>query len=267
MLRDVIRFEWRYHTRQIAFPVGVLAFLGLGYALPVLGYGPTGTHLNSPFVVMQSVGLMSLLTVFVLTVFCANAVSRDAEHGMREIVYATSVGKLRYLAARFLGALGAAATVFAFVGVGLYLAPLLAGLDPARLGPQRPLAYLWAMAVMGLPNLLFAGAVIFAIAVLTRSVLASYVASVCLYMTYMVVAMLIGSPLMAGARPQSPQSMARAALLDPFGISAFFQQTWYWTPAQRNTQLLALSGYVLANRLLVVGVAVALLVATYRLFS
>ncbi|HEX8244318.1 MAG TPA: hypothetical protein VF541_12495, partial [Longimicrobium sp.] len=267
MLREVIRFEWRYHTRQVAFPVGVLFFLGMGYMLPVLGYGPAGTHLNSPFVVMQSVGLVSLLTIFVLTVFCANAVSRDAEHGMKEIVYATSVGKLRYLAARFVGAMAASAAVFCFTLVGLFVAPMVARLDPAGLGAPHPLAYLWALLVMALPNMLFAGAVIFAVAVLSRSVLASYVGSVFLYMLYMVVAMMIGSPLMAGATPQSPQAMARAALLDPFGISAFFQQTWYWTPAQRNTQLLALDGYFLANRLLVVALTAAILVVTWRLFS
>ena len=95
MLRDVIRFEWRYHTRQLAFAVGVVLFFGLGYALPVLGYGPAGTHLNAPIAVMQSVGLLSLLSIFVLTVFCANAVTRDAEHGMREIVHATPIGKFR----------------------------------------------------------------------------------------------------------------------------------------------------------------------------
>ncbi|HEX7958019.1 MAG TPA: hypothetical protein VF508_13810, partial [Pyrinomonadaceae bacterium] len=267
MLRDVIRFEWRYHTRQVAFPVGALMSLGLGFVLPVLGYGPPGTHLNSPFVVMQSVGLLSLLTVFVLTVFCANAVARDAEHGMREIVYATSVGKLRYLTARFAGAMAAALTVFSCTVLGLYLAPVVAELDPARLGAPDPLAYLWALLVMALPNMLFAGAVIFALAVLTRSVLASYVGSVFLYMLYLVVAMIIDSPLMAGSTPQTPQLMALAATLDPFGISAFFQQTWYWTPAQRDTQLLALDGYFLLNRLLVLGLAAAILSVTYRVFS
>lgn len=267
MLREVIRFEWRFHTRQVAFAVGVALFLGLGYALPVLGYGPSGAHLNSPFVVMQSVGLLSLLGIFVLTVFCASAVSRDAEHGMREIVYATPVGKLRYLAARFAGAMAAAVAVFSVALVGLFLAPLAASLDPAKLGQPNPLAYLWALGVMALPNLLFSGAVVFAVAVLSRSVLASYVASVFLYMLYMVVGMLIGSPLFAGARPQPPGAMARAAVLDPFGISAFFQQTWYWTPAQRNTQLLALDGWFLVNRVLVVLVSVAVLAVTCRLFS
>ena len=267
MLPEVIRFEWRYHTRQIAFPVGVLMAFGMGYILPVLGYGPAGTHLNSPFVVMQSVGLLSLLTIFVLTVFCANAVARDAEHGMKEIVYATSVGKLRYLTARFVGAVSAALTVFCFTVVGLYLAPLVGKVDPSKLGDPYPLAYLWALLVMALPNILFAGAVIFALAVLTRSVLASYVGSVFLYMLYMVIGMMIDSPLMAGSAPQSPQTLAWAAILDPFGISAFFQQTWYWTPLQRDTQLLALDGYFLINRLLVLGVAAALLLITYRVFS
>jgi ABC-type transport system involved in multi-copper enzyme maturation permease subunit len=267
MLRELIRFEWRYHTRQVAFAVGVVFFLGLGWALPVLGYGPSGAHLNSPFVVMQSVGLLSLLGIFVLTVFCASAVSRDAEHGMKEIVYATSVGKFRYLAARFAGAMAAAVAAFSFALAGLSLSPLVASLDPAKLGAPHPLAYLWALLVMALPNLLFSGAVVFAVAVLSRSVLASYVASVFLYMLYLVVGMLIGSPLMAGAKPQPPGAMARAALLDPFGISAFFEQTWYWTPLQRNTQLLALDGWFLVNRVLVVAVAVAILAITYRLFS
>lgn len=267
MLREVIRFEWRYHTRQIAFAVGVLFFLGMGFILPVLGYGPGGTHLNSPFVVMQSVGLLSLLTIFVLTVFCANAVARDAEHGMKEIVYATSVGKLRYLTARFVGAMTAALTVFSCTIIGLYLAPMLGQVDAAKLGEPYPLAYLWALLVLALPNMLFAGAVVFAVAVLSRSVLASYVGSVFLYMLYMVIAMMIDSPLMAGSTPQSPQAMARAAILDPFGISAFFQQTWYWTPAQRDTQLLALDGYFLLNRLLVLGLTAAILFVTYRFFS
>ncbi|HEU4562829.1 MAG TPA: M1 family aminopeptidase [Longimicrobium sp.] len=267
MLREVIRFEWRYHTRQIAFPVAVLLFLGLGYLLPVSGYGPGGTHLNSPFVVMQSVGLLSLLTIFVLTVFCANSVSRDAEHGMMEIVHATSVGKLRYLGARFVGALAAAAAAFSFTLVGLVVAPMVAALDPARVGPTNAMAYLWALLVMALPNLLFAAAVVFAVAVLTRSVLASYVGSVFLYMLYMVIGMLTGSPLFAGAQPQTPRAMRWAAILDPFGISAFFQQTWYWTPAQRNTELLALDGYFLLNRVLVLAVSLAILAITYWRFS
>ncbi|HVG43458.1 MAG TPA: M1 family aminopeptidase, partial [Longimicrobium sp.] len=208
-----------------------------------------------------------LLGIFVLTVFCANAVSRDAEHGMKEIVYATAVGKLRYLGARFAGAMAAAVAAFSIALVGLFLSPLVASLDPAKLGEPNPLAYLWALLVMALPNLLFAGAVVFAVAVLSRSVLASYVASVFLYMLYLVVGMLIGSPLMAGAKPQPPGAMARAAILDPFGISAFFEQTWYWTPAQRNAQLLALDGSFLVNRLLVVALSAAILAATWRLFS
>ena len=252
MLRDVIRFEWRYHTRQLAFGVGVVLFFGLGYALPVLGYGPAGTHLNAPIAVMQSVGLLSLLSIFVLTVFCANAVTRDAEHGMREIVHATPIGKFRYLTARFLGAMAAAGAVFSATVVGLFVSPLFASLYGGKLGEPRPLAYLWDALVMAL---------------LTRSVLASYVASVFLYMLYMVVGMLIDSPLMAGARPQPPGAMARAALLDPFGISAFFQQTWYWTPAQRNTQFLALDGYFLINRLAVLLLSAAILAITYRAFS
>ncbi|MES2176916.1 MAG: M1 family aminopeptidase [Gemmatimonadota bacterium] len=267
MLRDVIRFEWRYHTRQIAFPVAVLFFLGMGYLLPAIGYGPTGANLNSPFVVMQSVGLLSLLMIFVLTVFCTNAVSRDAESGMQEIVFATPVGKLRYLTARFAGALLASLATFSACIVGLFVSPMVARMDPARVGATIPVAYLWALLVMAVPNILVAAAVIFAVAILSRSVLASYVGSVFLYMLYMVVGMMIGSPLFAGAKPLGQAALVRAAILDPFGISAFFQQTWYWTPAQRNSELLALSGYFLLNRVVVLVVALGILTVTYQRFS
>ncbi len=47
-----------------------------------------------------------------------------------------------------------------------------------RWAASEPGAYLWALLVIALPNVLFAAALLFAVAVLTRSVLASYVGGV-----------------------------------------------------------------------------------------
>ena len=110
-------------------------------------------------------------------------------------------------------------------------------MDPARLGAVRPLAYAWALLVLVLPNLLLVGALLFAVATLTRSTLATYVGAIAIYALYLVTALLVDSPLMAGAAPPTPEGLARAALLDPFGLSAFFEQTRYWTPAERDVRL------------------------------
>jgi hypothetical protein len=57
-----------------------------------------------------------------------------------------------------------------------------------------------------------------------------------------------------------------AALADPFGMRALNLTTRYWTAEERNTQLPALAGYILANRALWLTVAALLIGATLKLF-
>lgn len=266
MLTGIIAFEWRHQTRQAVFAAAALAFLAMGFALVATGYGPPEVHVNSPFVAMQATGLLSLPAIFVLTIFCAGAVQRDAEHRMAEIVYATPVGKTRFLFGRFAGALAVSATVFAAATLGMLLAPPLAAVDPARLGPADVPGALWALLVMGLPNLVIAGSLVFAVAALTRSTLAAYVGAVFLYALYFVCAVLVQSPMLAGAAP-SADALARAALIDPFGLSALFEQTRWWTPAMRDTRHLALEGRFLLNRVLWLAVSAAVLAVVHRRFA
>ena len=267
MLAGIVGFEWRYGTRQLSFAAAAAAFLLMGLALVATGYGPDSVHVNSPYAAVLATGLLSLPAIFVLTLFCTGAVQRDAEHRMAEIVFGTSVGKTRYLLGRFAGALLLAATVFAMATLGMALAPLLIGVEPERLGPMDPAAYGWALLVVGLPNLVFTGTVLFAAAALTRSTLAGYVAGVFVYALYFLCAVLTDSPLLAGAAPASADAMARAALLDPFGLAAFAEQTRHWTPGVRNTRYLALEGNFLLNRVLWLAVSAATLALVHRRFA
>ena len=95
MLAGILRFEWRYHTRRLTFAAAALAFMGAAAMLVANGYGPPGVDVNAPSVVAQSLGLLSLFSVFALTIFCANAALRDVEHGMTELVFSRPVGKPR----------------------------------------------------------------------------------------------------------------------------------------------------------------------------
>ncbi|MBV9772398.1 MAG: hypothetical protein JO040_00515, partial [Gemmatimonadetes bacterium] len=267
MLTGIVGFEWRYQTRQVVFAAAAAAFALMGFALVATGYGPEAVNVNSPFVVAQATGLLSLPAIFVLTLFCTGAVQRDTEHRMAEIVYGTAVGKTRYLLGRFAGALLVSATVFAMAELGMLLAPLLVVVEPERLGRVDVAAYLWALLVVGLPNLVFVGTLLFAVAALTRSTLATCVGAVFVYALYFVCALLVGSPLLAGAAPLSAGALGRAALIDPFGISALYQQTRYWTPEMRDTRHLALGGSLLLNRVLWLAVSAAVLAGVHRRFS
>ncbi len=266
MLRDLVAFEWRYHTRQVAFLAGALLFLLMGFALPATSFGAENLAINSPYLVMQSLAFLSLLSVFVAAVFTSNAVLRDPEHRMQEIVYATPVGRLHFLAGRFLGAFLATLTAVAFSIPGMVLGTLMPWLDPARVGPFEPLRYLWAFGALSVPNVLFATVLLLAIAVLTRNALATYAGAVFVYILYFIVAAMTNSPLMAASRPGAVPGPL-AALLDPFGLTAFFDVTRYWTVAAKATRMVPLEGVLLWNRVVWVGGAVAIGAVVYRQFS
>jgi ABC-type transport system involved in multi-copper enzyme maturation permease subunit len=266
LLIDIIRFEWRYHTRQISFAAATLLFFGFGFALTATGFGPANINVNSPYDIAQTLGMISLAGVFAMAVFCANAVVRDREYQLEEIVFSTSVGKFPYLFGRFAGSFLAAFTAFSASALGMMTAALMPFQDQARIGSFSVVPYLWALLVLVLPGMLVAGVTLFGIATLTRSMIASVVGAVAIYVFYFIAAAFTNSPLMAGSNPGAANASA-AALLDPFGLSAFFDQTRYWTPIARNTRLISLTGTFLLNRILWLTFSVVAWTLLYRRFS
>jgi len=97
MLIDILRFEWRYHSRQAAFLAASLLFLLLGFAFSGTQFGPDNVAVNSPYLVMEGFALLSLAGLIAASIFAAGAVLRDDDHRMSEIIHTTPVGRLRYL--------------------------------------------------------------------------------------------------------------------------------------------------------------------------
>jgi ABC-2 type transport system permease protein len=257
VLTELIRFEWRYHTRQPSFIVVAALFLILGFVFPATGFGPANVAVTAPWLVMETMALVSLFSVFGVAIFVANAVIRDREYRFEEIVYTTPVRRVDFVIGRMGGALAAGVTSLALAPIGMMLATRMPALDRARVGPLSVAAYVWPFLVVVIPTLLFVTALLFAVATLTRNALATYTASVFVYLLYMFAAAMTNSPLMAGSRPGTSAGSA-AALLDPFALSTFFEMTRYWTAAQKNHAFVALSGALLVNRVLWIAIALAL---------
>ena len=256
-MRDLVAFEWRYHTRQAAFFAAAALFLGMGYALAALGFGPNNVPVNSPYLVMESASFLSLLAIFAAAIFAANAVLRDDDSRMRDIVDSTPLPRLQFVFARFTGAMLATLTAVAFSVAGSIAATLLPWIDRTRVAPFDARPYLWAFATMTIPNVLFATALIFAVAMLTRNAIATYAASVVVYILYFVCAALTDSPMMAQSRAGGGGGVL-PALLDPFGLTAFFDVTRYWTAAAKSTRFVPMSGVLLANRIVFIAAAIVL---------
>jgi len=106
--------------------------------------------------------------------------------------------------------------------------------------------------------MIFAGGVLYAVAALTRSATYSYIAGVGLLVGYIV----------SGTFMQDIQNEEIAALLDPFGIRPFSLVTKYWTVDDKNHHSVGLlEPMILTNRLIWMGVGLAVLVAGYFKFN
>ncbi|HEU4733718.1 MAG TPA: M1 family aminopeptidase, partial [Kofleriaceae bacterium] len=253
-------FEWRYQVRSPVFWVGCLIFFLLTFGSVTVDQIQIGSRgnvfVNAPYAMLQTLGIMSLFSIFVIVAMVSNVVVRDDETGFAPILRSTSVGKLAYLGGRFAGATGAALGVLAMMPLAIAIGSQMPWLDPEKVGPFHASHYLYALLAFGLPSLLIISAGYFALATATRSMMWTYVGAVVSLGLYLV---------MRGVL-RDPQFDTLAALSDPFGLSALSITTKYWTAAERNTLLPPMSGLLLANRVLWSAVALALFGVAYRRF-
>jgi ABC-2 type transport system permease protein len=262
MFLNIAAFEFRYQLRQPAFWVVAILFALLGFGLlgiPNLNVSTGGNvYKNAPYAL--SALHLTMATFFMLgsTIIVANVVVRDTQTGYGPIVQATQMTRFDYLYGRFAGAFAASALCFLSVSIGIFAGTLAPWVDHETLGPLRPGDYLYAYLVMGLPAVFLTSALFFALATVTRSMMATYVGVVGVFIAYSVASGILGS------KPELEHLMA---WIEPFGGSAFGLVTKYWTPAERNLLNPPLTGVFLGNRLLWTGVGLAILAATWWLYQ
>ncbi len=260
MFKHIAAFEWRFQVRSPVFWVGCMIFFLLTFGsvtVDTIQIGGRGNvNINSPFAILQTQAVMSIFLVFIIVAMVAGVILRDDETGFAPILRSTAITRGAYLLGRFSGAIAAALLVLGSVPLAIAIGATMPWLDAEKVGPFRLDHYVYALFAFGLPTLLIIGATFFALATATRSMMWTYVGAVALIVMYFVTRGLL----------RDPAFDTFAALSDPFGLSALGITTKYWTAAERNTNLPALSGLMLANRLIWAGVAVVLFALTWRLF-
>ena len=267
MFKKLLQFEIYYQLKQKAFPIFVVLFLGLGYFVGSQGYAPTSVNFNSVYQVYFHTGLFTLGSVFITMFFAVTAIIRDKQHNMESLIYSSSITKHHYFWSRFLGTLIFSVVAFSPFVIGYIFGNYFSGLDPERLGAFNLLNYLQPWLYLVLPNIFICTSLIFSVSILTKNSIATYASAVFIYMLYFVSSIFLNSPLLAQSVPASPEMMSIAAIVDSFGIAAFFEQTQYWTAYQKNTELLSFSGLFLLNRLFWIALSIGVLLLTYRSFS
>jgi len=267
MFKKLLQFEVFYQLKQRAFPIFALLFLSLGVFVGGQGFASKGVNFNAVYQVYFHTSIFTLGSVFIIMFFAISATLRDKQYNMEHLIYSSSIKKRQYFWSRFFGTFIFSVLAFSPFLIGYIFGNYFSDLDPERLGDFRLMTYLQPWLFIVLPNIFICSTIVFSVSTLTKSSIATYASAVFIYMLYFISAIFLNSPLLAQSVPASPESMALAATLDSFGVAAFFEQTQYWTPFQKNTQLLSFSGLFLLNRLVWILVSIGILFATYSVFS
>jgi hypothetical protein len=268
-MKHLLKFELRACSRrpETYIMLVILSVSGFLIGYKQLTFNTNADMLiNSPYAISSMVGLISLTSIFTTTIAGAFTLFKEADANFSQILYATPLSKSQYLFTRF-------STVF-IIGILLliltiagYMAGQMACPDKVAFGSFQLKAYLQPLILIALPNLFLCTSIICSIGWLTKNKLMVYCAGLFLYITYMVLLMYSGSPLLAGGLPKSTAAMSIAAISDPFGLSAFYEQTNPWVLAKKNRQYITLTGNLLLNRILSLSISIILLMIVWKFFS
>jgi ABC-type transport system involved in multi-copper enzyme maturation permease subunit len=253
---EVFRFEVGYRVRQPSTWIYALILVAVPFLLLHVING-SRLYLNSPVAVMQGCVVLGSLAMLITAGIFGDAASRDVQTKMHSLFYTSPVRESHYLGGRFLGGAFVNAVLVMGIPLGLLIGSLMPYMSAGKFGPVHIEAYVQAYVLVLLPNVLIIGAFMFAMAVLTRQSLATYLGGLALF-----VLGAIAADVTNGAGGSVVQS-----LLSPLGNSAITEVTGFWTPVEQNARLIGWPALVFLNRALWVGIAAAayvVLVAKFR---
>ncbi|MEO7200502.1 MAG: M1 family aminopeptidase, partial [Dokdonella sp.] len=262
MILEFFRFELKQQLRGpllwlMAVMFGLFAFGAASSDAVQIGSAIGNVDRNAPSVIIQFLGMFTVMGLLVVVTFISGALLRDFELGTADLFFSSPMRKRDFLIGRFLGAVAACLLIYVMVALGLMIGPLMSWVDPERLGAFSMTPYLWGFVVLVIPNLIFSAALLALLAVATRSILVVYLGVIGFFILYSV----------AGVLVADLDNVWLATLLDPLGMTALARMTRYWSAEQHNHQLPELTGYLLANRALWFSVSIGLIVAAFALFK
>ncbi|MCA9126297.1 MAG: ABC transporter permease subunit [Planctomycetales bacterium] len=262
MFGAFFRFELNYWLRSMmvyVFLAIVAVFVCAAVASDNVQVGGSrdNSNRNSPFTIQMMYAAMSIISVVMTAAFANGAASRDFQYNTHQLLFTKPIRKSSFLMGRFWGAALIAMIPMLGVSLGVLIAPAFSSVEAKQWGPVYWSAHAWSFLITVVPNAIMTTALIFAVAIFTRSTIAAFISAILL---------IVGSSI-ASALVSNLDNQTLAALVDPFGTTALEDVVRYWTVDDRNTKVITLSGLVLANRALWLSLSLATLGVSCWRFS
>ncbi len=251
ILRLELAFLRRQATTYLYFAILFLMafFLTSSDSVSVQGANDSVMR-NAPSSLATVFVIMTFLGQVITTGVVGTAILRDVQIKSHELVFTTRVTRLGYLGGRFAGAAIVMIAIYSALPIGAFVGTLMPWANHDKLQAFHLASYVRPFLFIVVPDVLFVSALFFAIGALTRNLFAIYTQGIALLVAWSVSQQIVSNL----------DRLTLAARIDPFGNSALSLLTRYWTVAERNTLPITLTGELLWNRLIWLGIS-ALLVA------
>ena len=267
MWKNILYFElqqgfkkvsvWIYFTIFFALAFLIANILGGAFTGASIVIGNQGTNINSPLLIAELQTVFTIFGVLICAAIFGNAGYRDYETNMFPLIFTTPVTPASYYIGRFSGSFLLSIFIQLGITLGLAIGFLMPYLDQDAIGIFRIDAYIHPLLVMVIPNIFLVGSILFTLAILSRRMLPTYLASVVLLFGY----------LTSSNLTSDIETRWIATLLDPFGGEAVGDLVKYWTPNERDTLLIPFGKWLVLNRLIWLFIGAAFFLFGMKKFS
>lgn len=267
MMKTIILFDLKSYCKNRRFLLLAAALLFFG----VFGGSSARFTLsenlayNSPYQIAFITAFLSLTGIFFAALFSAQLALKEIDFNFSLIYFSLPVSKKQFLWSRFLSIF-----ILSFGFMLMLTISFFIGREFASGGMKSVnfnlFFYLMPTIIFSAVNTFLVVSITVAAAWFTKNKLFVYVSGLLLYVFYMVSLLFSSSPFMANQLPQSKQAQLISAVFDPFGLSAFFYQTSQLSIEQRNTELAAINGILLFNRIGIILISILLMILAAKRF-
>ncbi|MEP1229107.1 MAG: M1 family aminopeptidase [Litorimonas sp.] len=263
MLAKLLKFELGLQSKQIGFWFVVVIMFIFGFLTPwapdILGSSLAGEKIkvNGAQMIAGGIASWDIAAIFFTAIFVVTGILRDKTHNMLEIIHGTPVSTFDMTSSRMIGIYLTVLMCIFSNTFGQFIGQFNPKIDQETLGSIRPLFYLQPMVLFTVFNGLVVTAFFTLIAGMTQNRMLVFVSAIGLFFY----------SIMAGVITEVDVPKWFQASIDPFANIAYAFDTEYWTPEQRNEDMLPVFGYVGLNRLLWGSISLLTLASVFGLFK
>jgi hypothetical protein len=236
----------------------MLVFQGIWYTKGTFDYFVNeGVLMNAPSIFYRNFAGMGILMIIIIAITTGSVLYKDIQYKSAQWIYTLPINEKSFFVGRYL-----AAVLYLFIislgyFVGMLIVPYSGIGEASRFGPTPWGQMFHGLVLFTLPNLLLYVALTFAALVFTKRALVGYLAVFGVVIFFLIC--------------QSAYDAGNENLIyilgDPGGYVAAQNYSEHQNIVEKNTAYFPLSGYILQNRLLWLGITILLFVLSYWKFS